>query len=343
MKVFLDVRELGAGRFDQALLKRIEKTPDFVLILSPNSLDRCKNSEDWLAKEIGHAIQTKRNIIPIISKDFKFPEAEKLPEKISSIPQYQCAIYDHLYSDESINRLYSMLDSGKKRRIKWILLILIILISLISLGYFGIKNWLLKNQNTAADPGKTVSAIKERSFSYSLMVQKYRNEKPFQEPFMIAREIIFESDYRVRLVVTTPQPGYFYILNEGPSERNGLKDFNILFPSTTANNGSALLSAGQQIQIPENSWFVFDKEAGIEKLWMIWAENSVSELEEVKTLANPEDMGVIRKPKQIRAIQNILNRYSSKSPIIEKDETKKQTRVSLRDKILVYKLDLEHH
>src|SRR5262249_36773574 len=39
----------------------------------------------------------------------------------------------------------------------------------------------------------------ERSMSYWLMVQKYRNGKPVQKPFRLASEIYFEKGDRVRL------------------------------------------------------------------------------------------------------------------------------------------------
>jgi hypothetical protein len=40
-RVFLDVRELRAGPFDVALLRHIESTPNFVVLLTPGCLDRC--------------------------------------------------------------------------------------------------------------------------------------------------------------------------------------------------------------------------------------------------------------------------------------------------------------
>ena len=40
-RVFLDVEELRQCNFNKALLARIESTKHFVLILTPNSLERC--------------------------------------------------------------------------------------------------------------------------------------------------------------------------------------------------------------------------------------------------------------------------------------------------------------
>lgn len=75
-KIFLDVKELQVGRFDEALLNKIGETPNFILILSKSSLDRCKEKSDWLKREIMHALSTRRNIIPLMIKDFNFPSED---------------------------------------------------------------------------------------------------------------------------------------------------------------------------------------------------------------------------------------------------------------------------
>jgi len=51
LNVFIDVDELEAGRFDKNLLKGITQSRNFILVLSPGSLDRCKGNDigkDWL-------------------------------------------------------------------------------------------------------------------------------------------------------------------------------------------------------------------------------------------------------------------------------------------------------
>ena len=69
-RVFLDVRELQVGRFDESLLSQIEQTPNFILILSHGCLDRCAEKSDWLKREVVHALEHKRNIIPVLMEDF---------------------------------------------------------------------------------------------------------------------------------------------------------------------------------------------------------------------------------------------------------------------------------
>ncbi len=101
-RIFLDVKELQVGRFDEALLNRIGETPNFILILSKSSLERCKEKSDWLKREIMHAIATKRNIITLLNKDFDFPSEDLwklLPPEMRVLSSLNGIKYDHIHQD----------------------------------------------------------------------------------------------------------------------------------------------------------------------------------------------------------------------------------------------------
>lgn len=49
--VFIDVEKLEAGKFDNNLLQSIKQASNFILVLTPNALDRCLNDvecKDWV-------------------------------------------------------------------------------------------------------------------------------------------------------------------------------------------------------------------------------------------------------------------------------------------------------
>lgn len=108
IRCFLDVTELGRGYFDEALLRHIEQTPNFVVILSPDSLNRSENDEDWLRKEIAHALKTDRNVVPLMLPKFEFPA--RLPEDIRNLPRCQGVEYSHRYIDAMLEKLIATLD-----------------------------------------------------------------------------------------------------------------------------------------------------------------------------------------------------------------------------------------
>ena len=49
--VFLDIERLRAGKFDDNLMNNIRNARNFLLVLTPNALDRCAGDEhcrDWI-------------------------------------------------------------------------------------------------------------------------------------------------------------------------------------------------------------------------------------------------------------------------------------------------------
>ena len=174
-------------------------------------------------------------------------------------------------------------------------------------------------------------------------MQKYRDGKAYQDPFRLRDDINFEKDYRIRLNVTSPQSGRLYLLNEGPAAADQIPTFNVLFPSETANNGLALLTENQQIQIPRQSWFQFDEQQGTEKIWVVWAAKEVPEMEAIKGFANSKDRGVISSPGLRTAVNQFLKAHSTGASSVERDQDKKETAVRANSDILVHVIKLEHH
>lgn len=78
-KVFYDKASLRVGKFDTKLLQVIDNCKDVLVLLSPNSLDRCVDSNDWFRLEITHALATGKNIVPVMMNGFEWPE-KLIPE-----------------------------------------------------------------------------------------------------------------------------------------------------------------------------------------------------------------------------------------------------------------------
>ena len=108
-RVFMDVRELGSGHFDDELRRILEVAKDLVLILTPGALDRCSNEGDWVREEITLALHRGLNIVPVKTQGFHVPAAEGLPTEIRDLPRHNIVDYTHDKSDESLRRLRWML------------------------------------------------------------------------------------------------------------------------------------------------------------------------------------------------------------------------------------------
>ena len=192
-----------------------------------------------------------------------------------------------------------------------------------------------------ADSKVVVPAAPERALAYSLTVQKYREGKPFEQPFDLGGEILFEKDYRVRLNVRSWQDGHLYILNERPTTQGGAA-FNVLFPSPTANGGSSFITTDTKVRIPGESWFSFDAEEGTETVWLVWSLEEKPELEALKRYANPTDRGEVADA-ELPALQRFLKIHAAAPPEVSKGEGGRETIVRVRGDLLAHALKLQHH
>jgi tRNA A-37 threonylcarbamoyl transferase component Bud32 len=197
---------------------------------------------------------------------------------------------------------------------------------------------------TAVEP--PAAALPERQLSYSLTARKDPRRHPQGKPFLLPGEIIFEAGYHVRLNLTSPQDGHLYVINEGPARAGSLPDYIILFPEAASE--SAAIPAGRSVQIPppsgrpEDDWFVFDEEEGVEKVWLVWAARPVAEFEAVKRRANAQERGVISDPDEIKSVAAYLGRHATMKPEVERDDAHTLTRLKARGEALVGLVRLQH-
>ncbi len=212
-----------------------------------------------------------------------------------------------------------------------------LLILLVGVGvaiYLNSQRTTPGNQNTA-DPQPTPP---ERSFNYSLEVQRMHGNKRYEEPYLSSGKETFNTGDKFRLIVSSPEPGFLYLFNEGQPSPNGAS-FTILYPTPSTNNGSATLGANQQVKTNLNT---FSGEKGTENFWIIWSISSVPELEKAKAEAFKHPDGGLTGD-NLTAIKKFLTakreevktRYST---VKEKD----QTTVRGNGDVLVRMVELQH-
>lgn len=208
-----------------------------------------------------------------------------------------------------------------------------------------IRAWYFASERTPPPATQTTSAtvpasVRERTLTYWITVRKFR-EGRYREPFPVPGEINFEGGDEIRLNVRSPQAGHLYVLNEGPRDGSAAPEFVALFPSSTSNKGSSRLTADQSLQIPGNTWIRFDAQQGVEKLWVVFAEDAIPELEALRSFANVSDRGLIRDAARNKTIEDFLLTQSASKPDHERGNT--ETTLTARGKLLVYAIRLEHH
>ncbi len=86
-RVFFDVECMRSGKFNTQLLQRIDECTDVLVLLPEGGLDRCVHEDDWVRLEIEYAIEQKKNIIPVMMRNFTWPSV--MPESMKELPLYQ--------------------------------------------------------------------------------------------------------------------------------------------------------------------------------------------------------------------------------------------------------------
>lgn len=106
-RVFLDIESLRSGKFNEKLLSVIDECKDLVVILPPNSLERCNNPGDWLYAELSHALKRKKNIVPVMMKGFSWPDT--LPKGLEELPNFNGIQDNKDYFDAVIDKITTLL------------------------------------------------------------------------------------------------------------------------------------------------------------------------------------------------------------------------------------------
>lgn len=108
-KVFLDIESLRSGKFNEKLLEVISHCRDLVVILPPEALERCKEEGDWLYLELSHALAERKNIIPVMMKEFEWPE--DMPADLEELKHFNGIQDSKDYFDAVIDKMTTLLQS----------------------------------------------------------------------------------------------------------------------------------------------------------------------------------------------------------------------------------------
>lgn len=105
---FFDLDEMKKDNFDVQLLHYIESAKDVFVILEEGSLDACKTGkweEDWFCKEIKHALDAHKNIIPILLGGYQMPKADTLPDELKELTLKNAPEFSYSFFEEYLNKL----------------------------------------------------------------------------------------------------------------------------------------------------------------------------------------------------------------------------------------------
>jgi len=195
---------------------------------------------------------------------------------------------------------------------------------------------LFLSHRSATEPGEVTALT--RSFTYSLTVQRIRDNKPYQDAFQSTGQEIFESGDKFRLNVSSSYPGYLYLFNEGAPEPNG-GSFTLIYPTPAINNGSATLGADQYVR---TNWNTFSGQPGTENFWIVWSSSPVSQLESAKTEAFKRQNGALTNESLDVVKTFLVSTHNEAKTRYTTDKASRQVTVRSSGDLLVRMVQFKH-
>ena len=208
-KVFLDVDEIGSGRFPDQIKRAVEECKDFLLVLAPGTLDHCGEEEDWVRREIILAQDLNKNIIGVGLPGFVMPDAEALPMPLRSLPMRQVFLWTHEYRAASFakieeNLLSTELRKKKKRKIR-LALIPVALVLIVASIFVLIRK-----------PSSDIVEVKETQDTATHESQLFENH--VQKALALTQSLPDTNEFRKNFLQMVSDEESFVKLMEGIAE-----------------------------------------------------------------------------------------------------------------------------
>jgi len=175
--------DLDGGKYSPKLLEKIAKAKDILIILTPGCLETCADENDWLRKEIRHAIECEINIVPFMDQGFHMDkDAYSLPSDIASLREFQGVPPEKSkYFEPCINELVSKLLKSKPRtpplddrwRSRLYLVVVLAVIVIGSVSIIGYLSWPNKLDVSIAELEHEVQTDPNNIQALSTLVEKY--------------------------------------------------------------------------------------------------------------------------------------------------------------------------
>jgi hypothetical protein len=108
MTYSIDYDGIASGNFGAVILENIRARAHFLVLLTPTALERCGDPKDWMRREIEAALDSQRNIVPLMLAGFDFGTpaiASQLTGKLAALKEYNGLEIPKGYFSPAMERL----------------------------------------------------------------------------------------------------------------------------------------------------------------------------------------------------------------------------------------------
>ena len=138
------------------------------------------------------------------------------------------------------------------------------------------------------------------------------------------------ADARIRIGVSGSNRGFLYLVNEDSDASASLA---LLYPV-----GPDRIEPSPRVT---TEWYAFETAGGDERIWLVWSEEVVPQLEGLRPLMNERDLGRVRDARQAAVVREWLSTSINTSGS-NASGGPKETTVSYTGSLLVRQMQLRH-
>lgn len=287
------------------VLQAIDEIPDFVLVLTPHALDASAIDEhDTLRAEIAHAIETERNIVPVVARGYEHPVTlppdlvrlrARHPVRFSDIRRGEsiARVAHRLSSDASVDDRHMMRDAKRIGVAVGLLLVILLVIAAVR-----------------TLPGMLMTYLSSRPLAPMTLYWSAFGERPagngWTELAIKDGSPIVAGD-QFRFVFSTNADGYAYVLS-----RDLRGQITVFFPGRLLKGGSRV-RAGQIYTAPlGGGWWSEDEGVGADRLYVFASYDSIENLESLSD--NREESPAERQALLDSTIEGLLDGKHGSTP-----------------------------
>ena len=183
--IFLDTESLRSGPYEPKILEKLRGCTDVLLITNATLFDRCHEPEDWINRELGVALERKKNIIPIFVGVDRFPG--NIPDTLREVRD-QNGIFWNEGGEDVIRKIRSFLHSNGR-------LVLEAVregdrIALSDKSKAGLRALFEKNVNHGIHPAEVDVVIPDMDSVAELLPESYVEEIGQESAMNMARQLL---------------------------------------------------------------------------------------------------------------------------------------------------------
>jgi hypothetical protein len=156
---------------------------------------------------------------------------------------------------------------------------------------------------------------------------------PIVEPLSLKYTIEHDpAEEGIAFDVKAPTAGFLYVLNYGQDKDKWT--INLLHP---LHSEEAKRGAGQTLRVPPHGWFTPNVEGDRNDPYLVWSENAVSDIEDLKLLPQKDGVAVVADPKRVKDVLQYLKTHLA-TDVVHKGDL---TEVHSKDQVLVHEISLD--